>query len=136
MPLLVPDVVMINAGSNDCIQKFAIASIGPRMDNLLEYIWSASPGSTIILSTLLVNSDAFVEAQILETNAQFHELAKRKADSGKRIIFVDMHTKEGPCPDDLVDGTHPNDVGYYKMASLWRQGVHKAVSKGFCRGRL
>lgn len=131
IPLLRPNIVTINAGSNDCIQRFKIDSIGRRMENLLEMTWDASPRSTIILSTLLANSDESVDAKILETNAHYLDLVKRKADEGKRIMLVDMHSVSGPSLDDLVDGVHPNDLGYQKMALLWYQGIHDCESRGF-----
>lgn len=130
LPLLRPNVVMINAGSNDCIQRFEIDSIGKRMESLLEMTWGASPRSTIILSTLLANSDTSVEAEILRANAQYHDLVKQKTDEGKRITLVDMHTAAGPNIDDLVDGVHPNDLGYQKMALLWFEGIRDCISRG------
>lgn len=130
LPLLRPNVVMINAGSNDCIQRFKINSIGKRMDSLLEMTWGTLPRSTIILSTLLTNSDTSVEAEILRANAQYHDLVKQKTDEGKRITLVDMHTAAGPNIDDLVDGVHPNDLGYQKMALLWFEGIRDCISRG------
>lgn len=128
--LLRPNVVTINAGSNDCIQRFEIDCVGKRMESLLDMTWDASPKSTIILSTLLANSDKSVEAKVLETNAQYRDLVKRKADEGKRITLVDMHTAAGPSLDDLVDGVHPNDLGYQKMALLWHRGIQDCASRG------
>lgn len=130
IPFLQPNVVTINAGSNDCIQRFEIDSIGKRMDSLLEMTWDASPKSTIILSTLLANSDMSVEAEILQTNAQYRDLVKRKTEEGKRITLVDMHTAVGPSLDDLVDGVHPNDLGYQKMALLWYEGIQNCAARG------
>lgn len=130
IPLLRPNVVTINAGSNDCIQRFEIDSIGERMDSLLEMTWGASPRSTIILSTLIANSDTGVEAKILQTNEQYRNLVRRKTGEGKRITLVDMRTAAGPTLDDLVDGVHPNDLGYQKMASLWYEGIQDCVSRG------
>lgn len=130
IPLLRPNVITINAGSNDCIQRFKLDSIGKRMESLLEMTWDASPKSTIILSTLLANSDKSVETEVVETNSQYRDLVKRKADQGKRITLVDMHTAAGPSLDDLVDGVHPNDLGYQKMALLWYQGIQGCASRG------
>jgi hypothetical protein len=42
---------------------------------------------------------------------------------------VDMHGPDGPQISDLADGTHPNDVGYAKMVTIWRRGIHEAVQK-------
>lgn len=71
-----------------------------------------------------------VEAKVLETNAQYRDLVKRKTDEGNRIMLVDMHTAAGPSLDDLVDGVHPNDLGYQKMALLWYEGMQDCVSRG------
>lgn len=130
IPLFRPNVVTINAGSNDCIQRFEIDSIGKRIDSLLEMTWDASPRSTIILSTLLPNLDMSVEAKILQTNAQYLDLVERKTDEGKRIKLVDMHTAAGPNLDNLVDGVHPDDLGYQKMALLWYEGIQDCAARG------
>ncbi|KAL6890515.1 SGNH hydrolase-type esterase domain-containing protein [Trichoderma evansii] len=131
IPLLMPNLVTINAGSNDCLQDLEIGQIGNRVSGLVEYIWSTCPGATVILSTLLLNSDIFTEQRILQANAQFQELALQKHKQHKRIILVDMHGADGPNADELVDGTHPNDSAYQKMARIWHKGIRKAVSKGF-----
>lgn len=131
IPLLMPHLITINAGSNDCLQDLGIGQIGNRISGLLEYIWSTCPGSTIILSTLLLNSDTLTEQRILHANAQFQELALQKYKERKRIVLVDMHGADGPNADELVDGTHPNDSAYRKMASIWHGGFQEAISKGF-----
>ncbi|KAH8705939.1 carbohydrate esterase family 3 protein [Talaromyces proteolyticus] len=131
IPALAPDVVLINAGSNDSIQGFEIQHIGRRMDDMLEYVWRESPYSTIILSTLLVNLDAKTESRVLWANEQFRAVSKQKEVEQKRIVLVDMHNQYGPQLDDLSDGTHPNDLGYYKMAQIWYKGIQEANSKGF-----
>lgn len=136
IPSLMPNLVTINAGSNDCLQDLDIVEIGNRISGLLEYIWSTCPGSTVILSTLLLNSDSSAEQRILQANAQFHELALQKNREHKRIVLVDMHGADGPNADELVDGTHPNDSAYRKMASIWHRGFQEAVSKGFLQASI
>ncbi|UKZ67969.1 uncharacterized protein TrAtP1_009126 [Trichoderma atroviride] len=136
IPLLMPNLVTINAGSNDCLQDVEIGQIGNRISGLLEYIWSTCPRSTIILSTLLLNSDTLTEQRILQANAQFQELASQKYKQRKRIVLVDMHGADGPNADELVDGTHPNDAAYRKMASIWHRGFQEAVSKGFLQASV
>lgn len=136
IPLLMPNVVTINAGSNDCLQDLDIGQIGNRISGLLEYIWSTCPGSTVILSTLLLNLDTLTEQRILQANVQFQELASQKYKKHKRIVLVDMHGADGPNADELVDGTHPNDAAYRKMAGIWHRGFQEAVSKGFLQASI
>lgn len=126
-----PNVFTINAGSNDCIQNYQLEDFGKRMGNMLEYLWQNSPSSTVILSTLLVNADKEVNSRVLFINDQIRGLAKLKAAAQKRIVLADMHRSNGPQVGDLVDGTHPGDVGYEKMASIWLTGIHAASLRGF-----
>ncbi|KAL6697067.1 carbohydrate esterase family 3 protein [Trichoderma pleuroticola] len=131
VPKLMPNLITINAGSNDCIQDFDIGRIGKRMGNMLDVVWAASPDSTVILSNLILSLDSDVESRIKLANNQFQGVALSKQSEGKRIVFVDMHSQWGPKENDISDGTHPNDQGYYKMAKIWYKGVIEAMAKGF-----
>jgi lysophospholipase L1-like esterase len=132
VPSRLPNLFIVNAGTNDCAQNFKLDGAGQRMGDLLEYLWKASPGSTIILSTLILNGNSKIEARVEQVNTQFKELAKQKASQNKRIVLVDMHASDGPLKGDLADdGTHPGDVGYNKMAKIWFRGIQEAASKGF-----
>ncbi|KAJ4245227.1 hypothetical protein NW762_014097 [Fusarium torreyae] len=126
-----PNIFTINAGSNDCIQDFQLDRFGQRMSDMLEYLWRASPLSTVILSTLLVNADEEVNSRVLRVNSQLRDLALLKAAAQKRIVLADMNGTEGPQLDDLMDGTHPNDEGYKKMAHIWFSAIQKARTNGF-----
>ncbi|KAK4066314.1 CAZyme family CE3 [Trichoderma aggressivum f. europaeum] len=128
---LMPNLITINAGSNDCIQGFDIGRIGKRMGNMLDVIWAVAPNSTVILSNLILNLDTEVESRIRWANDQFQGIALLKQSEGKRIVFVDMHSQLGPKENDISDGTHPNDQGYHKMAKIWYNGVLEAKAKGF-----
>ncbi|KXG52079.1 Esterase, SGNH hydrolase-type, subgroup [Penicillium griseofulvum] len=130
VPRFLPNLFTVNVGSNDCIQDYQIETAGERMSDMLEYQWTMSR-STVVLSTLLPNLDREVEDRVRCVNEQFRELVKVKEADGRRIVLVDMHGADGPRIGDLVDGTHPNDVGYKKMAMIWRRGIHEAIRKGF-----
>jgi lysophospholipase L1-like esterase len=134
VPRFLPNLFTVNIGSNDCIQDYQIETAGERMGDMLEYLWTASLRSTVVLSTLLPNLDREVEDRVRCVNEQYRELVKVKEADGRRIVLVDMHEADGPQIGDLVDGTHPNDVGYTKMAMIWRGGIHEAIRKGFIQG--
>ncbi|KAI0543410.1 carbohydrate esterase family 3 protein [Xylaria curta] len=132
---LLPHIFAVNAGSNDCLQGYRLAGASKRLCELLETLWRASPGSTVVLSSLLVNRDEAIDLRVRAFNKQAEEMAEIKASEGKRIVFVDMHGDDGPSVEDLVDdGTHPNDAGYTKMANIWLQGIQAASNRGYlCR---
>ncbi|KAJ5388039.1 carbohydrate esterase family 3 protein [Penicillium cosmopolitanum] len=128
---LSPDIFMVNAGSNDCIQVFNTAEAGRRMSQMLDYLWLACPQSTILLSTLIPNADPQVDSVVRDLNDQFHALTEKNKDEKKKILLVDMHSSEGPEAHELVDGIHPDDGGYEKMAELWVRGIKETIEKGF-----
>ena len=127
--VLCPDLFAINAGSNDCVQDFQVDCFGQRMDNLLECCWLRCPISTVMLSTLLVATDKQVNARVLRVNEQIRHLVKLKLTQGKRILLADMSGTGGPGLGDLVDGIHPNDEGYEKMAVIWAATLQAAINK-------
>ncbi|WYZ43081.1 hypothetical protein EsH8_VI_000780 [Colletotrichum jinshuiense] len=131
VPGILPNLFTVNAGSNDCIQDFDLEHIGIRIRAMLEHLWAASPYSTIILSTLLVTADERVEDRILRANQQYLKLADDLESEGCKIVVADMHGSDGPQRYELMDGTHPNDDGYKKMAKIWHRGVREADRRGF-----
>ncbi|KAF7562210.1 hypothetical protein G7046_g1920 [Stylonectria norvegica] len=126
-----PNVVTLHVGTNDCVQNWDIAHAGGRIEVLMEYIWETSPGVTIILATLIKNGDVHKDERIWKVNKQIVALAKKKRALGKRVILVDMQSAGGPLKSDLVDQTHPDDIGYEKMAKLWFKGIQDAGTKNW-----
>ncbi|KAL2867636.1 SGNH/GDSL hydrolase family protein [Aspergillus lucknowensis] len=132
VPVLQPDLFTVNAGSNDCLQRFEIDVFGERMGALLAYLWLVAPRSTVILSTLVINADGGTDEVVRRVNEQIREVVTREAAAGKRIVLADMYSKDGPGLEDLgADGTHPDDVGYEKMARIWFDSIHRAAVSGF-----
>jgi lysophospholipase L1-like esterase len=127
-----PHLFTVNAGSNDCLQDYQMDCAHERVARLLEGLWQVCPDSTIILSSLLVNRDAQVDKRIQGFNHELTLLAEAFAQAGRKITFADMHSLDGPATDDLrADDTHPDDVGYEKMAHVWRKSIQEASAKRF-----
>ncbi|KAF4419074.1 acetylxylan esterase [Fusarium acutatum] len=128
-----PNLFTVNAGSNDCIQSHELGAFRERMDSLLEHLWKTSPLSTVILSTLVVNADEQVNSRVLDINSHLRDLVMMKEAERKRIVLADMYSTQGPELDDLMDGTHPDDDGYNKMAHVWFDAIQEARANGFFR---
>ncbi|OHE94914.1 GDSL-like Lipase/Acylhydrolase [Colletotrichum orchidophilum] len=131
VPTTLPNLVLINAGTNDCVQNYDIANAHVRMLEMMDYIWDTSKRATIVLSTLLVNGNNNTETCVLNVNEQFKKLAAEQQALSKKVVLVDMHSDKGPLKSDLVDGTHPSDAGYAKMASIWFDGIKDAAARGW-----
>ena len=56
-------------------------------------------------------------------------IVSARASAGKKIAVVDM--SNALVRSDYVEGTHPNQGGYAKMAALWYTGLQSAASKGW-----
>ncbi|EAQ87690.1 hypothetical protein CHGG_04309 [Chaetomium globosum CBS 148.51] len=127
-----PNVVLVNAGTNDATQNFSVDGAGARMEGLVRDLWAASPRAVVVLSTLLVNKNAEAERNVRVINAQYVDLARRlREGERKRLVLVDMHGPDGPTTADLADDTHPNDAGYRKMADIWFKGLVAASDAGW-----
>ncbi|WP_285786407.1 lectin, partial [Microbispora sp. NBRC 16548] len=62
-------------------------------------------------------SNSGQEAAARTFNAAIPGIVQSKANSGKHVHLVDMHSKL--TTGDLIDGIHPTANGYDKMAAAW-----------------
>lgn len=56
-------------------------------------------------------------------------IVSARASARKKIAVVDM--SNALVRSDYVEGTHPNQGGYAKMAALWMTGLQSAASQGW-----
>jgi lysophospholipase L1-like esterase len=131
IPAYKPNLVLINVGTNDCVQDIDIANAGGRISSMIDAIYSQSSAATVVLSTLLPNGDTTVEPRVLEVNEQYKSVVSEKQAAGQRIVLADFHGEGGLTLDDIQDGTHPTDAGYAKMAPIWFNAISDADSRGF-----
>ncbi|KFY47243.1 hypothetical protein V494_00086 [Pseudogymnoascus sp. VKM F-4513 (FW-928)] len=121
-----PNVVLINAGTNDATQGYLVDSTGDRMRIMLNYIFDTVPNTCVLFSTLLPNTINPGNVDLI--NVQYRALAQEFIDNGKHLVLVELG--DGwMTTGDLADGTHPNDFGYKKMAAKWHQGIKEAEAK-------
>lgn len=119
VPKLLPNITTLNAGSNDCMQYYHTDNGSSRVNDLIQDLWTTTPQSTIILSTLTPNAEPTVEDCVQRVNMQLKELVRDNQDDSKRIALADMRGNEGLELEDLADHVHPYDGRYNKMARMW-----------------
>lgn len=114
-----PNLVLLNAGTNDCVQRATIdlATAADRLMSLVATCVDGMPEVTIIVSTILPNADAAVDDCAVQVNADIK--AKVRELNNPRVILADMHDGFILKSDLTTDGTHPDDYGYEKMAAVW-----------------
>ena len=131
VPQSKPNVILVNAGTNDAGQNFNVGTAGQRMEAMLNDLWGMSPRATIVLSTLLVNKSPTTEQNVQNINGQYRALVSSLRGAGRRIVLAEMHADNGPTTGDLLDDTHPGDTGYRKMANIWYASMIQARDLGF-----
>ncbi|KAH8895826.1 carbohydrate esterase family 3 protein [Thozetella sp. PMI_491] len=131
VPLSKPNVILINAGTNDCLGNINITGASDRMERMVLDLYSMSPQATVILSSLIINTNATVDSRVLVVNAEYKALVEKLQAQNRRIVYAEMHGTDGPGMDDMHDQTHPNDNGYRMMANIWYKGLVTASNNGY-----
>ncbi|KAL2838034.1 hypothetical protein BJY01DRAFT_251157 [Aspergillus pseudoustus] len=135
-----PNVVLINAGTNDCRLGIDINNAGARMRSLITNVLRATDmaNTLIVLSTLLPSGNAAISQNTPAVNEQYRALVQTMRREGVRIVLAEMSGLV--YPDDFtqngqVDDTHPGDVGYAKMAGIWHAAIVDASRLGLIARR-
>ncbi|KUJ13005.1 GDSL-like Lipase/Acylhydrolase, partial [Mollisia scopiformis] len=131
VPKYKPNLVLVDAGTNNCNKGGTVPDAGTNVTILINNIFRQSPNATVILTTILVNSVAEQDACRVTVNTQYTALADAMQAAGMKMVLVDMRGPGGPLVTDLADGRHPNDAGYVKMSNIWFGGIQQVISKGF-----
>lgn len=139
-----PNLVLINAGTNDCTQADDptltpvntgigwVETAPDRMKTMIDKIFQESPGVTVILSTILPNFSAGnAPSYVNVANQGLRALAADYIAAGAKLVLAEMNAGWWVYPTDFSDVTHPTDAGYRKMAAIWAQAFQEVVSKGF-----
>ena len=108
------DLILLHIGTNDISNGDQDIA---ELDRLLDEIDRYSTDIPVVLARLINRKTYSLETA--EYNQQISDLAMQRIASGDLLYLVDME----PAliyPDDMSDNVHPNDVGYYKMAAVWK----------------
>lgn len=135
-----PNLVLINAGTNDCRLNRDIRGAGNRMQQMIEAILRQKDmeKATIILSTLIPSDQKEVKANRDAVNDQYRKLVTVMSKKGTAIRLAEMaKVLEWPgdyTVDGKADDTHPSDAGYAKMAKIWYEAIKNAHHDGVIKG--
>lgn len=130
VPQFLPNLVLMDAGTNNCNGGGLVSDAGAQVTTMINNVFAQSPGVTVILTTVLVNSVAAQDACRVDENNQYTQLVATMQAAGAKLVFVDMRSPAGPLVTDLADGRHPNDGGYVKVANVWFSGIQEVINKG------
>lgn len=97
------------------------------MEAMIRTVFKGSPGTVVILSTLLPNK--LYDDRMVYINEKYRSLVPKLQGQGFKIQLADMH--DGFITmEDIHDTTHPTQGGARKMAAVWYQAIQQVEDKG------
>jgi lysophospholipase L1-like esterase len=122
VPANQPNVILINAGTNDAGQDFEVDSAGQRMRDMIDSILSEVPDALVVLSTLLPSGNSDTQNRVDDINEQFRAV---QSGFGGNVVLADMAMNIGL--EHIHDGTHPDVEGEQMMSNLWVAAIQSAL---------
>lgn len=124
-----PNLVLIMAGTNDINRDIDVDTAPGRLGVLIDEVITACPDAAILVAEITPILNSASEARAETFNAAIPLLTAKRVDSGSHVLTVNMSSYL--TAGDLIDGLHPSDEGYAKMANAWFDGIQKAADKGW-----
>ncbi len=115
-----PDVVLLHIGTNDSLYYPSTSTTG--VESILDEIDRFEKNKGVHIKVILARIIKLPSQStwIRQFNNSIEEMARDRINRGDDIRIVDMENGAGiDYSSDLVDGIHPNDRGYEKMANVW-----------------
>lgn len=84
-----PNIVLINAGVNDCENGIDIPNIGSRLASLLDDLFKEIPATTLVVSTLIPGTDPDVERYRAEANQEYRVLVSDRRARGQKVVLAE-----------------------------------------------
>jgi len=110
-----PNVVTLQAGSNDILQGYQLSTAPDRLGALIDQFYNSDPDATTLVSELAPASDPQTQARIAAFNQSIPEVLRPRQQSGKHLLLVNS---EDIDLSNLADPLIPNDTGYAKLAGI------------------
>ncbi|KAF5360328.1 hypothetical protein D9757_013944 [Collybiopsis confluens] len=128
-----PNVVLLMAGTNDMIDipGSANTSAPTQLSSLIDTIFTTCPDAAIIVSTLTpLTITTTIQTQVNTFNTIITQMINARTAAGQHIL-VAQSMATTILPSDLIDGIHPTDAGYVKMANVWYPVIEQAARNGW-----
>lgn len=116
-----PDVILLHIGTNNFWENGELPSLAPaRLARLIDHITSAAPAAHLYVALLVPSGQN--DARLQQLNRAIPPMVAEHAKRGEKVSVVDQHSALTNA--DLVDGIHPNQQGYEKMAECWWRAMY------------
>lgn len=99
-----PNLVLLHVGTNDAVQSVDIQNAATCLGTLIDRLFDAIPGVTIIASTLLPNANANTQANIDIYHSQIPDTIRTRQEAKQKITYVDFSSPYFSVSDLGDDG--------------------------------
>lgn len=115
-----PDIVLLHIGTNDSpsTDPDGVRAILDEIDR-----FECDSGHHIQVLVALIIDRQKPTQRTEQFNVRLLDLLQKRVVAGDDIVIVDMYRGAGLNSGDYVDYTHPNEVGYQKMAQVWFNAI-------------
>jgi lysophospholipase L1-like esterase len=127
-----PNILTINAGTNDMIAGVAPETAPGRLRDVIDAAFAADPDVTVLVSTLVPSTDPAARSRIDQFNATVPLMVEDYQRAGRHVELADM---SAVTTGDLADASNPNDTGYAKMADAYFDSAEEVIARGWVADR-
>lgn len=124
LPKYTPNIVTILLGTNNMAKDETAKPAPESFGNLIDEILARPEMTAVIASTLPPLKDKNANERVKVFNSELKKVVKTRADKGKWVLLVDSN--KVLTLNDLVDGMHPGDGGFEKIAKVFYDGITQA----------
>ncbi len=122
-----PDVILVHLGTNDFAAGAAPTDVIARMRKLIEELATGRPYAKILVANLILRTDVpSLQTKQAEFASMLPALINEQQAHDRNVELVDMQA--ALLSTDLLDGLHPNSIGYSKMASVWHSAITAVIT--------
>ena len=143
-----PDIVILQIGTNNVIDKHDSKENFEDYEILLDYILENIPSTSMLFITTIPDLDPnrkdvyswfanyrhsddwqstfdddqvekLVKAFLKNFNSEITSIAKKRNENGQNIRAADVYSAITDVKTQLKDGVHPNEIGYKSMGEYW-----------------
>ncbi|POR33740.1 Uncharacterized protein TPAR_06054 [Tolypocladium paradoxum] len=122
-----PNVILLHAGTVNFVLSKNVTNTPERLGHLIDFITEHNPDTLLVVSQLIPNQNATVNALIDWYNDEMPAVVAARARAGKRVIMTSMR---GMTVELLLDGTHPSERGSRVMAQRFYEAAVEAGRRG------
>lgn len=116
----------------DCLPNITAEEVKARTEPMVQQLRAARPEVPIVLVEDRTYADAWIRPSRQQRNdtsrVEFQAAFERLQQAGvKDLHYVDGETLLGSDRDDTTDGSHPNDLGFWRQANAIEPALRSAL---------